>query len=41
MRMQERWKMSAACAMALAVVVVFGTVSQYVMLRPHPAVVCK
>ena len=41
MRMRERWKMAAACAMALLVITVFAGVGQYQLLKNAPAVVRK
>ena len=41
MRMRERWKFAAACAMALFVIMVFAGVGQYQLLKRAPAVVCK
>lgn len=38
----DRWKLAAACAMALAVIMVFAGFWQYQMLKDVPAVaVCK
>ena len=42
MRPRERWKLAVACAMALAVIMVFAGFWQYQMLKDVPAVaVCK